>query len=417
MNTYPAASIRLDLLMRLSAGREETDRLFSILRPEVLYHRPIAERHRLIFYVGHLEAFDWNLLRAHLELDRFYPEFDRLFAFGIDPVDGNLPSDLPSDWPSLSEVETYRRRIRQELDAALSDIDESDELVQLLNIAIEHRLMHAETLEYLFHQLPFESKVNPGNPELRRVAKTVARMIEIPAGLVTLGMDQNTGQFGWDNEFEAHPVEVPRFSMDQHKVTNGQFAGFVEAGGYGKREFWSQENWDWKISAGVLHPAFWIPKAGQFFYRSMFEEMPLPLEAPVYVSHAEACAYARWLGQELPTEAEWQRAAEGATPPDESRELWDAPPAGSAPQRASVFGVEDLFGTAWEWTSTVFAPFPGFRAHPAYPGYSANFFDGKHFVLKGGSTRTAGCMLRPSFRNWFQAHYPFVYAGFRCVSH
>jgi formylglycine-generating enzyme required for sulfatase activity len=78
--------------------------------------------------------------------------------------------------------------------------------------------------------------------------------------------------------------------------------------------------------------------------------------------------------------------------------------------------VEDLIGTGWEWTSTEFAPFPGFQIVAAYPGYSANFFDGKHFVMKGGSTRTAACMLRMSFRNWFQAHYQYVYAGFRCVA-
>ena len=85
------------------------------------------------------------------------------------------------------------------------------------------------------------------------------------------------------------------------------------------------------------------------------------------------------------------------------------------PQNRSAFGVEGQFGNGWEWTSTVFGPLPGFEPFPFYLGYSANFFDGKHFVLKGGSPRTAACMLRPSFRNWFQAHYQYVYAGFRCV--
>jgi formylglycine-generating enzyme required for sulfatase activity len=75
-----------------------------------------------------------------------------------------------------------------------------------------------------------------------------------------------------------------------------------------------------------------------------------------------------------------------------------------------------MIGNGWEWTSSVFAPFAGFKPFPFYPGYSANFFDGQHFVMKGGSPRSASCMLRPSFRNWFQAHYPYVYAGFRCVS-
>jgi ergothioneine biosynthesis protein EgtB len=413
MSTY-SAPIRLDLLTRLAAGREETDRLFGILQPSVLYERPIAERHRIVFYVGHLEAFDWNLLRGYLELDRFHPEFDRLFAFGIDPVDGNLPSDQPSDWPSLTEVSRYRRRIRQELDAALADADESEELVQLMNIAIEHRLMHAETLEYLFHQLPFESKIAPVSRELAGLSGVVPQMIEVPAGSVTLGLRRDCGQFGWDNEFEAHIADVPGFSIDKHKVSNGQFAEFVRAGGYALREFWAEADWTWRTEAGITHPAFWMPAGEGFHYRGMFEELDLPLDAPVYVSHAEACAYARWAQKDLPSEAEWVRAAEGAGVPKETRRFWDATAISSAP---SVFGVEDLFGSAWEWTSSTFAPYPGFEPHPHYPGYSANFFDGQHFVMKGGSVRTAGCMLRPSFRNWFQGHYPYVYAGFRCVSH
>ena len=90
-------------------------------------------------------------------------------------------------------------------------------------------------------------------------------------------------------------------------------------------------------------------------------------------------------------------------------------PCGAHPAGASAFGVHDLVGNGWEWTRTAFAPLPGFAPMPFYPGYSANFFDGKHFVMKGGSPRTAACMLRRSFRNWFQPHYPYVYATFRCV--
>ena len=412
MNTLLASL----LATRLSEGRGETDRLFNILKPEVLYHRPIAERHRIVFYLGHLEAFDWNLLRSHLQLDRFHPEFDQLFAFGIDPVDGALPSDQPADWPTLNQIDTYRKRIRHELDSALADVDETEELVQLLNIAIEHRLMHAETLEYMFHQLPFDAKTGPHLPTIP-AATTVQEMAAIPAGTVTLGLRRNSSEFGWDNEFEAFSADVPAFLIDKHKVTNGQFAEFVRAGGYQSEQFWSPEDWAWRLKGNITNPAFWIAKGDVFQYRSMFEALPLPLDSPVYVSHAEASAYAHWLGKALPTEAEWQRAAEGAQPPGESRVLWDAPPVGSNTASASVFGLEDLYGSAWEWTSSEFSPFPGFRAHPAYPGYSANFFDGKHFVMKGGSTRTATCMLRSTFRNWFQAHYQYVYAGFRCVSH
>jgi formylglycine-generating enzyme required for sulfatase activity len=151
------------------------------------------------------------------------------------------------------------------------------------------------------------------------------------------------------------------------------------------------------------------------------------------VSHAEATAYAKWPGRKLPTEAQFHRAAYG-TPegapersypwgeeaPSESKgnfdfQSWDPSPAGAHPAGASAFGVQDLVGNGWEWTRTPFAPFAGFTRMPFYPGYSENFFDGKHYVMKGGSPRTAACMLRRSFRNWFQPHYPYVYATFRCV--
>ena len=416
MTTYVAPSLRPELATRLTESRDETDRLFGMLRPSALYERPIAERHRIVFYIGHLEAFDWNLLRDHLALDRFHPEFDRLFAFGIDPVDGGLPRDQPSDWPAITQVETYRNRIRRALDAALVEASESEELVQLMNIAIEHRLMHAETLEYMFHQLPYSAKLRPEAEPPAPAIPVNADMVAVPAGIATLGLKRNFGQFGWDNEFESHSVEVPAFSIDKYKVTNGQFRSFVEEGGYNARSLWSEADWNWRTNAGILHPVFWISAEDGFRYRGMFEEIPLPLDSPVYVSHAEASAYARWAGKSLPTEAEWQTAAQGARPPGDTRKLWNPPAVGASSGSKSAFGVEGLFGTGWEWTATPFAPFPGFQIVAAYPGYSANFFDGKHFVMKGGSTRTAACMLRNSFRNWFQAHYQYAYAGFRCVA-
>jgi formylglycine-generating enzyme required for sulfatase activity len=191
----------------------------------------------------------------------------------------------------------------------------------------------------------------------------------------------------------------------------------MEDGGYDHPALWSAADWEWKTGTGIAHPVFWVPANGGFRYRTMFDEIPFPPDLPVYVSHAEARAYACWAGKALPTEAEWHRAAEGAQPPRSTRAFYDPLPIGSSPELGSAWEVEDLLGTGWEWTSTEFAPFPGFSIVPAYPGYSANFFDGKHFVMKGGSTRTAACMLRLSFRNWFQAHYQYVYAGFRCVAH
>ncbi len=432
--------VRHELLARLQQARAETDRLFAHVKSEFLYQRPIPERHRIIFYVGHLEAFDWNLLRERvLRRTSFHSEFDNLFAFGIDPVDGGLPSDQPSDWPSPTQVREYVDQVRQALDAglagALSRQERQDRpsANQLLNVAIEHRLMHAETLAYMLHQLPLDNKVRkPRLPELL-VPSVEPRMVEIPAGNATLGISRrDTNVFGWDNEYEAHTVAVPAFSIDQYEVTSREYLQFINGGGYENQSFWSEADWKWKTQHNISNPVFWNRVNGEWQYRTMFENVPLPLDWPVYVSQAEASAYARWAGKSLPTEAQWHRAAYGTPegrerpypwgkePPDRrfgnfDFDSWDPTPVGAFQQGQSAFGVADLMGNGWEWTATPFAPFPGFQAFEFYPGYSANFFDGAHYVMKGGSARTAGCMLRRSFRNWFQPHYQYVYAGFRCV--
>jgi ergothioneine biosynthesis protein EgtB len=427
------------LLTRLAEARSQTDRLFDIISPAALYQRPIPERHRIVFYIGHLEAFDWNLLRPRVPgLLSFHPQFDQLFAFGIDPVDGGLPSDQPHDWPLLAEVHSYNHHVRDALDVALVNDSSWDsepfEAATLLNVAIEHRLMHAETLAYMLHQMPLEEK-SPQTSEPAPAAGPIeVRMIEIPAGTATLGLSRDdTATFGWDNEYGAHRVHVPAFEIDQCKVSNGQYLRFIDAGGYEDRSLWSAADWQWKAEQSVSQPIFWRSRNSGWHYRTMFDEVPLPLAWPVYVSHAEASAYARWVNKALPTEPQWHRAAYGSTDGIERSypwgseapgpnhgyfdfRRWDPAPVNAFPRGRSAFGVEGLLANGWEWTSSVFAPFDGFSPFPFYPGYSANFFDGKHYVIKGGSTRTAGCMLRRSFRNWFQPHYQYVYAGFRCVS-
>ncbi len=441
--TQSDVGMRHQLLERVSDARRRSDALFNIVRRDSLYDRPIPERHRIIFYVGHLEAFDWNLLHENvLGLKSFHPEFDRLFAFGIDPVGGGLPSDQPSDWPSLETVRDYVTRIRSALDEKLADGRlESSGLTRdgfpldtLLNVAIEHRLMHVETLAYMLHQLPLDRKVPQENLPSLVTPPVDHQMISIPAGTATLGLPRGGETFGWDNEYGTHTAHVPAFEIDKYEVTNRQYLEFMAAGGYETRAFWADDDWNWKTAHAVSYPVFWSRSGDGWQFRTMFEELPLPLDWPVYVSHAEATAYSRWAGKSLPTEEQWHRAAYGSDAGIERNYRWgnQAPtfslgnfdfhhwsptPVNAFPSGSSAFGVADLIGNGWEWTSTVFAPFPGFEPFPFYRGYSADFFDGQHFVMKGGSPRTAACMLRPTFRNWFQAHYQYVYAGFRCVNH
>jgi hypothetical protein len=254
----------------MAEARIRTGELFDLVKPDSLYERPIPERHRIIFYLGHLEAFDWNLLQGRvLDLKTVSAEFDRLFAFGIDPVGGGLPSDQPQDWPTVAEVRNYASRIRQALDRGLastiytdSNSDREPEFSAnlLLNVAIEHRLMHAETLTYMLHQLPFERKVRqPQKPELV-VPPAPPGMVEVPAGSATLGLSRDDAEeFGWDNEYEKTTVKVPAFEIDRHKVTNGQFLEFIAAGGYESRTLWTDPDWSWRTADSIDHPVFWKP--------------------------------------------------------------------------------------------------------------------------------------------------------------
>jgi gamma-glutamyl hercynylcysteine S-oxide synthase len=436
------------LLERLSNARSRSDALFNLVRADARYERPIPERHRIVFYIGHLEAFDWNLLNgSSFGVKSVHPEFDRLFAFGIDPVGGGLPTDVPADWPSLDAVYDYVNLVRNALDQQLVTAISEEQarngfpLHTLLNVAVEHRLMHVETLAYMLHQLPInmKSRTQANQEMLLHLAGVPLEhhMLVVPTGAVTLGIPRGAENFAWDNEYESHLVDVPGFEIDRYKVTNRQYLEFMAAGGYETPSFWNDEDWNWKSVHEISHPLFWKNENGRWLYRGMFDEisfddLPSVLDWPVYVSQAEATAYAGWAGRSLPTEAEWQRAA-CATPDGDTRAYpwgneppnprrgnfdfarWDPTPVNAFPESESAFGARDMLGNGWEWTSSIFAPFPGFRPFPFYRGYSADFFDGKHFVMKGGSARTAACMLRSTFRNWFQAHYQYVYAGFRCV--
>lgn len=431
-------SISSSLRARLAEARIHTDSLFALVRSGALTERPIPERHRLIFYLGHLEAFDWNLLAVGAaRISSFHPEFDKLFAFGIDPIGGGLPDDQPSDWPSETQIRNYNLRVRGSIDRLIARpqgipaIEPDGSPDTLLQVAIEHRLMHAETIAYLLHQLSLDKKISWRGPTEISTEVPRQELIEIPAGVATLGQKRGAG-FGWDNEFEQTPVHVEEFRAQKYPVTNAEFLEFVRAGGYEHRSLWAESDWQWIQSSRTSHPLFWKRAGDTWLWKAMFAEIPLPLAWPVYVSHAEASAFTRWAGKKLPSEAQWHRMAYGS--PDGSEraypwgasdpsraygnfefERWDPSPVNAHALGDSAFGVSDLLGNGWEWTSTVFEPFPGFRAFSFYPGYSANFFDGSHFVMKGGSSRTAACMLRRSFRNWFQPHYPYVYAKFRCI--
>jgi ergothioneine biosynthesis protein EgtB len=432
-----------DFVDRYRRNRARSHELFAMLADEAYYSRPIALRHPVVFYEGHLPGFSFmTLVKKALGGPSIDDGLERLFARGIDPPESTAARPEPPgphlQWPSREVVRAFAEEADRRVIEALEQADLERPGHPLLDrgeavfAILEHEEMHQETLRYMWHRLPFAQKAAPaGYVPRTEGAPAPAEWVPVPGGRATLGVDRCAVPFGWDNERPSCSVAVPGFSIEQHDVTNQRFLEFVEAGGYRDPRWWTAEDWQWRQSAGLAHPPFWERIGEAWFWRGMFERVPLPASWPVYVSLAEALAFARWRGVRLPTEGEFQRAAYGS--PEGERAYpwgdeapaprrgvfdfasWDPEPAGSHPGGASAWGVEDLVGNGWEWTSSVFAPFPGFRAIASYPEYSADFFDGEHFVMKGASPATARELLRPTFRNWFRKHYPHVYATFRCV--
>ncbi len=443
MATLDMAVDRRASLEWFRRNRRRTAEIFATVRPDAYYDRPIPLRNPICFYEGHLPAFSVNtVIKRGLGEEGIDPRLEVLFERGIDPEDiSRVPGSTSSGWPEREAIRLYADQADRLVARAIAekDVEREDNPVLRGGLALftvlEHEPMHQETLGYMWHRLPYEKKIRPAAapapiPGGRPPALETVR---VPAGRATLGAERRSIPFGWDNEFPRRVVEVPAFEIEVHDVTNGGYLEFVEAGGYSREDLWIGEDWRWRVEQGVEHPLFWERKGERWFWRGMWERVPLPPAWPVYVSHAEASAYARWKGKRLPTEPEFHRAAY-ATPdgaersypwgeeaPDASRgnfdfARWDPVPVGSHPAGASAWGIQDLVGNGWEWTSTVFEGFPGFEPMSSYPVYSTDFFDGKHFVMKGASPATAKELVRRSFRNWFRGNYPYVYATFRCVS-
>ncbi len=398
-------------------NRERSANLFGLVDPAAYYSRPIPLRHPFAFYEGHIPAFSFLVVNERALGERPLDErLERIFERGIDPGDvRDAARHTRSDWPSKETIEAFGLACDDRLYDAIAHARLVDPSIprlvrgQAIFTALEHEQMHHETLTYIIHRLPPELK---GRIEQLHHDTPAPRneFVAIPAGTATLGARSDAIPFGWDNEFCEHRVGVNAFSVQRYPVTNGDYLQFVRDG-------------------GPVAP-FWLARDGEFLLRGVFEELPMPLSWPVYAGYEQAAAYAAWAGCRLMTEPEYHRAAFGTPAGDERSYPWgeepphalhgnfdfqrfDPQPVDAYPAGASAWGVYDLVGNGWEWTSSTFAPFEGFAPMASYPQYSADFFDGRHFVLKGASPVTARESIRRSLRNWFYADYPYMYAKFR----
>jgi iron(II)-dependent oxidoreductase len=294
---------------------------------------------------------------------------------------------------------------------------------------VQHEQQHDETM-LATHQLRAGPPVlDAAPPPPARVA--VGGEVLVPAGAFVMGTD--TEPWALDNERPAHRVDLPAYHIDAAPVTNAAYADFIADGGYDDPRWWTPAGWAHRQSAGLVAPLHWQRDGAGWAYTRFGRTAPVaPQEPVVHVCLHEAQAYATWAGKRLPTEAEWEKAARwdpvtgrsrrypwGDADPEPrhanlgQRHLSPAP-VGAYPDGASPLGVHQLIGDVWEWTSTPFAGYPGFRAFP-YREYSEVFFGRGYPVLRGGSFGTDAVACRGTFRNWDLPVRRQIFSGFRCA--
>jgi iron(II)-dependent oxidoreductase len=367
-------------------------------------------------HIAHYEEL-W-LLRALDDVASTNPRFDDLYDAFRHPRRERV--DLPILDPAGARAFAGEVRTRTLVHLATVDFGGDEPLVHdgfVYGMVVQHEHQHAETMVATI-QLMGEAFAHPdavivadrGPGPVVDARATCA----VPGGTVVLGT--STEPWAYDNERPAHAVEVAPFAIDRYPVTNTRFAEFVADGGYADPRHWTGAGWAWRTEAGLAHPQFWRPEGAGTWSRLRFgRREDLPGSEPVqHVGWFEADAFARWAGARLPTEPEWEAAAEGApvAAANLGRRRWAPSPVGSRPATASRWGAEQMLGDVWEWTSSTFAAYPGFRSFP-YREYSEVFFGDEYTVLRGGSWAADPAAVRTTFRNWDFPIRRQIFAGFR----
>ncbi len=409
----------------------------------------------MVWDLGHIGNFeDLWLCQELAGLPAIEKTYERMFDAGLNPRPTRADLPLPVGNELFGYMDSVRERALRCLDPS-RDGRRRDLLAggMVYELVAEHEEQHQETLLQAMQSLEQPAYVAAQRRRLPRPSRAVLEMMRpeamrIPAGPFLMGAGE--AGFAYDNERGRHEVDLGEFWIDRFPVSQGEYLQFIEAGGYVKREHWSPEGWAWREETGAEAPLNWRRggrdgggRDGEWSVRFMNREGPVPVELPViHVSYWEAEAYAAYAGKRLPTEAEWEKAALwdpesgaarrypwGHVEPGSHRShanhtiytranldqlAFQPAPIGAYPAGASAYGVEQMVGDVWEWTSSDFTAYPGFEAFP-YEEYSAIFFGSDYKVLRGGSWATRPAVARGAFRNW---DYPIrrqIFSGFRCV--
>ena len=405
------------------------------------------------WHIGHTSWFFETVLQKFQVGYKTYRE-DFLFFFnsyyeGFGPRI-ERPKRGTRSRPTVAETRKYREHIDQQMARFIETLpsrDDADELLRIIRLGLEHEMQHQELLVYDIKHLLCDQFDAPIKTAPKSV-ESVSGMVEIDGGLFELGYDaardgpdphagmralQGALQFAWDNEKPAHKVWLEDFSIDRAPVSVGNYLEFINAGGYKDFRWWHSAGWEKVNTEHWQAPLYWEQHDGEWMIRDftgLHRASDKANEPVSHVSFLEASAYANWAGKRLPTEAEWEKSAMlstsngkqefpwGDASPDESRGnlfengLWTVAPIGSFPDGQTSNGCHQMIGDVWEWTTSDYVPYPGFKSD--FDEYNDKWFVGQK-VLRGGSFATPQIHIRSTYRNFFYPHERWMISGFRCA--